>query len=98
MAHFLRTCLISCSTKKQNSVALSTVEVEYVVVGSCCTQLLWIKQQLLDFGMKFGRVPILCDNTSAIYIAKNPVQLKRTKHIVINIVIYVIFLCFDDWL
>ncbi|KAH0725352.1 hypothetical protein KY284_001217 [Solanum tuberosum] len=51
MAHFLGTCLISWSTKKQNFVALSTVEAEYMVVGSCGAQLLWIKQQLLDFGL-----------------------------------------------
>ncbi|XP_070010142.1 secreted RxLR effector protein 161-like [Nicotiana sylvestris] len=44
MAHFLRSCLISWGTRKQNSVALSTTEVEYVAAASCCTQLLWIKQ------------------------------------------------------
>ncbi|WMV38147.1 hypothetical protein MTR67_031532 [Solanum verrucosum] len=58
MAHFLGTCLISWSTKKQNSVTLSTAEAEYVAVGSCCAQLLSIKKQLVDFGMNVGRVPI----------------------------------------
>jgi len=66
MAHFLGTCLISWSTKKQNYVALSTAEAEYAAIGSCCAQLLWIKQQLLDFGINVGSVPILCDNTRAI--------------------------------
>ncbi|XP_070019580.1 secreted RxLR effector protein 161-like [Nicotiana sylvestris] len=43
MAHFLGSCLMSWATKKQNSVALSTAEAEYVVDASCCAQLPWIK-------------------------------------------------------
>ena len=35
--------LVSWSSKKQNYVALSTVEAEYIAVGSCCAQILWIK-------------------------------------------------------
>ena len=81
MAHFLGSCLISWGSKKQNSIALTTAEAEYVAAASCCAQLLWIKQQLSDFGLKIEQVPIFCDNTSAINIAKNPVQHKRTKHI-----------------
>ncbi|XP_075092055.1 secreted RxLR effector protein 161-like [Nicotiana tabacum] len=80
MAHFLGSCLISWGTRKQNSVALSTVETEYVAAASCCAQLLWIKQQLEDFGVFFDCVPLLCDNT-ALNMAKNPVQHKRTNHI-----------------
>ncbi|XP_070019896.1 secreted RxLR effector protein 161-like [Nicotiana sylvestris] len=66
MAHYLGSCLVSWATKKQNSVALSTAEAEYVVVASCCAQLLWIKQQLVDFGIEVGCIPIFCVNTSAI--------------------------------
>ncbi|XP_070005481.1 secreted RxLR effector protein 161-like [Nicotiana sylvestris] len=40
MAHFLGSCLLSWATKKQNSVALSTAEAEYVVAASCCAQLM----------------------------------------------------------
>ncbi|XP_070042732.1 secreted RxLR effector protein 161-like [Nicotiana tomentosiformis] len=81
MAHFLGSCLISWGTGKQNSVALSTAEAEYVAVASCCAQLLWIKQQLEDFSVFSDCVPLLCDNTSALNMAKNPVQHKRIKHI-----------------
>ena len=81
MAHFLGSCLISWATRKQNSVALSIAESEYVAAASCCAQLLWVKQQLKDFGIETCCIPILCDNTSAINMAKNPVQHKRTKHI-----------------
>ncbi|XP_070003091.1 secreted RxLR effector protein 161-like [Nicotiana sylvestris] len=51
MAHFLGSCLISWGTRKQNSVALSIAEVEYVAAASCCAQLLWIKQQL-EFSLR----------------------------------------------
>ena len=73
--------LVSWSSKKQNSVALSTAEAEYISAGSCCAQLLWMKQTLLDFGITFEHVPLLCDNESAMKIATNPVQHSRTKHI-----------------
>ncbi|XP_070010664.1 secreted RxLR effector protein 161-like [Nicotiana sylvestris] len=81
MPHFLGSCLVSWATKKQNSVALSTTEVEYVAATSCCAQLLWIKQQLVDFGIEVGCIPIFCDNTGAISMTKNLVHHKRTKHI-----------------
>ena len=61
-----------------------TAEAEYIVAGSCCAQILWIKQQLKDFGLKVSKVPLLCDNTSAINLTKNQVQHSRTKHIEIR--------------
>jgi hypothetical protein len=73
--------LISWSSKKQNSVALSTTEAEYVVVSACCAQLLWMNQTLSDYGCEFRKIPLLCDNESAIKLAKNPVQHSRMKHI-----------------
>ena len=73
--------LVSWSSKKQNSVALSTAEVEYISAGSCCAQVLWMKATLSDFGIKFKKVPLICDNESAIKLTNNPVQHARTKHI-----------------
>jgi len=58
-----------------------TAEAEYIAVASYCAQLLWIRQQLKDFSIDTGCLPIFCDDTSAINIAKNPCQRKRTKHI-----------------
>ncbi|KAJ4793822.1 Pol [Rhynchospora pubera] len=81
---FLGGSLVSWSSRKQTSVALSTAEAEYVAAGSCCTQLLWMMQTLRDFELDFQKVPILCDNTSAILISKNPVLHSRTKHIEIR--------------
>jgi hypothetical protein len=78
---FLGRSLVSWSSKKQTSVALSTVEAEYVAAGQCCVQLLWIRQTLRDFGYNMSKVPLLCDNESAICLADNPVEHNCTKHI-----------------
>jgi hypothetical protein len=40
---FLGWSIVSWSSKKQNSIALSTTEAEYVTAGSCCAQLLWMR-------------------------------------------------------
>jgi hypothetical protein len=69
------------SSKKQNCVAMSTAKAEYIVASACCAQLLWMKQTLRDFGCEFKRIPLLCDNESAIKLANNPMQHSRTKHI-----------------
>jgi hypothetical protein len=81
---FLGGSLVSWSSRKQTSVALSTTEAEYVAAGSCCTQILWMIQSLNDYEIRFRNVPIMCDNTSAIMISKNPVLHSRTKHIEIR--------------
>lgn len=84
MAQFLGSCLVSWGSKKQNSVALSTTEAEYVAAAVCCAQLLWLKNQLSDFNLFFNDVPIYCDNMSAICVAKNPVYHSKMKHIEIR--------------
>ncbi|WVZ90168.1 LOW QUALITY PROTEIN: hypothetical protein U9M48_036495 [Paspalum notatum var. saurae] len=77
----LGTSLVTWSSRKQASVSLSTTEAEYIATASCCSQLLWTKATLSDFGLRFGRIPLLVDSTSAISVAKNPVLHSRTKHI-----------------
>jgi hypothetical protein len=72
---------VSWSSKKQTFVALSTIEAEYVTAGQCCVQLLWMRETLRDFGYNLRKVPLLCDNESAIRMADNPVEHSRTKHI-----------------
>ena len=78
---FLGNNLVSWFCKKQNSISLSTAEAEYIAAGSACTQLMWMKQMLADYGLEQGTLTLFCDNMSAIYISKNPVQHSRTKHI-----------------
>ncbi|WVZ52815.1 hypothetical protein U9M48_003837 [Paspalum notatum var. saurae] len=77
----LGTSLVSWSSRKQASVSLSTTEAEYIAAASCCSQLLWMKATLSDFGLRFGKIPLLVDSTSAISVAKNPVLHSITKHI-----------------
>ena len=84
ICQFLGGSLVSWASRKQTSVALSTAEAEYIAAGSCCTQLLWMKYTLEDYGLTFSKIPIMCDNTSAIMISKNPVLHSRTKHIEIR--------------
>jgi hypothetical protein len=60
---------MSWASKKQNFVALSTAEAEYIAAGHCCAQLLWMRQTLRDYGYK---------------LTNNPVEHSRTKHIAIR--------------
>ena len=78
---FVGRSLVSSSSKKQNSVSLSTAEAEYIAGGSCCAYILWMTQTLKDYGIYVKHVPLLCDNEGAIKIAHNPMQHSRTKHI-----------------
>lgn len=79
--HMVRNHLVSWHSKKKHSDTLSTTEVEYVVTGNFCAQVLWLKHQLLDYDLKVGCVLIKCDNTSAIRVTKNLVLHSHTKHI-----------------
>nr|KYP75480.1 Copia protein [Cajanus cajan] len=79
--HFLGPCLVSWTSKRQSTIALSTCEAEYVFAGQFLTQLLWIKHRLEDYDIYECSIPILYDNTAAINIYKNPVLQSRTKHI-----------------
>ncbi|GJT39967.1 putative ribonuclease H-like domain-containing protein [Tanacetum coccineum] len=81
---FLGRRLISWQCKKQTVVANSTTEAEYVAASSCCGQVLWIQNQLLDYGYNFMNTKIFIDNESTICIVKNPVFHSKTKHIEIR--------------
>jgi predicted aconitase with swiveling domain len=79
--HLLGRSLVSWSSKMQNSVALSTIEAEYITAGACCAQIIYMKQTLLDYGVVLEKVPLLCDNESTIKLVNNLVQHSRTRHI-----------------
>jgi hypothetical protein len=81
---FLGSSLVSWSSKKQICVSLSTTKAEYVAAVSFCAQLLWMRQTLEDYGVHCDKLPLFCDNESAIKIAHNPVQHNKTKHIEIR--------------
>ena len=63
--------LVAWMSKKQNYVSLSTAEAEYVAVGSFCSQLLWMKKLLGDYGISQDTMVVYCDNSSDIDISKN---------------------------
>ena len=78
---FLGEALVSWSCRKQNTIALSTTEAEYVAAANCCSQVIWIKNQLEDFQLRYTCIKIFCDNLSAINLSKNPIQHSRSKHL-----------------
>nr|GEX80672.1 hypothetical protein [Tanacetum cinerariifolium] len=56
-------------------------EAEYVSLSACCTQVLWMRTQLIYYGFHFDKIPMYCDSKAAIAISCNPIQHSRTKHI-----------------
>ncbi|GJU60574.1 hypothetical protein Tco_1238340 [Tanacetum coccineum] len=76
--------LISWQCKKQTMAATSTTKAEYVAATSCYGQVLWIQNQLLDYGYNFMNTVINIDNNSTICIIENHVQHSKTKHIEIR--------------
>ncbi|GKA97918.1 hypothetical protein Tco_0825812 [Tanacetum coccineum] len=81
---FMGCCLTYWFAKKQMALSIFTTEAEYVAAGKACQQALWMKQALIDYGIRHDDVPIMCDNKGAINLSKNPVQHSRTKHIEIR--------------
>ncbi|GJV27373.1 retrovirus-related pol polyprotein from transposon TNT 1-94 [Tanacetum coccineum] len=67
---FMGCCLTSWFSKKQTALAISTTEVEYVSAGKACQQALWMKQALIDYGVRLDDIPIMCDNKEAIDLKK----------------------------
>nr|GEU40471.1 copia protein [Tanacetum cinerariifolium] len=73
--------LVSWSSKKRDCTSMSLAEVEYVSLSACRAQVLWMRNQLTDYGFHFDKIPMYCDSKAAIAISCNPVQHSRTKHI-----------------
>nr|GFB80396.1 hypothetical protein [Tanacetum cinerariifolium] len=78
---FLGDKLISWSSKRQNSAAISSTKAKYIALSGCCAQILWTRSQLTDYGLGFNKIPMYYDNKSAIALCCNNVQHFRSKHI-----------------
>nr|GEY77243.1 retrovirus-related Pol polyprotein from transposon TNT 1-94 [Tanacetum cinerariifolium] len=67
------------SSKKQNSIEISTTNAEYIAMSGCCAQILWMKSQLIDYGFDFNKISLYCDNRSAIALCCNNLADIFTK-------------------
>lgn len=84
-AFFLGKWLVSWTSKKQNSISQSTVEVEYVTAIVNCSNFVWFKHLLAGMKVEIkDLVVIFCDNTIVINISKNIVMYTKKKHISIK--------------
>nr|GFA41761.1 hypothetical protein [Tanacetum cinerariifolium] len=75
---FLGERLISWSSKRQKSAAISSTEAEYIALSGCCAQILWMRSQLSNYVIAFNKIPMYCDNKSAIALCCNNVQHSRS--------------------
>ncbi|GJY49497.1 retrovirus-related pol polyprotein from transposon TNT 1-94 [Tanacetum coccineum] len=80
-AQFLGDKLVSWSSKKQKSTAISSIEAEYIALSGCCAQILWMRSHLTYYGFTFNKILLYCDNKSAIALCYNNVQHSRGKYI-----------------
>nr|GEY19209.1 retrovirus-related Pol polyprotein from transposon TNT 1-94 [Tanacetum cinerariifolium] len=78
---FLGERLISWSSKRKKSAAISSTEAKYIALSGCCTKILWMRSQLLDYGLGFNKIPMYCDNKSVIALCCNNVQHSWSKNI-----------------
>ncbi|GKF35693.1 hypothetical protein Tco_0112451, partial [Tanacetum coccineum] len=78
-AQFLGDKLVSWSFKKQKSAAISSTEAEYIPLSGCCAQILWMRSQLIDYGFQFNKIPLYCDNKSAIALCTDISKITRKQ-------------------
>ncbi|XP_048138567.1 secreted RxLR effector protein 161-like [Rhodamnia argentea] len=89
-AIFLGSNLISWSSRKQRTVARSSIEAEFKCLADTTTEIIWIQALLSDLRITFQKSPVLwCDNISAIYLSDNPVFHARTKYMEIDYHLFV---------
>nr|GEW41160.1 uncharacterized mitochondrial protein AtMg00810-like [Tanacetum cinerariifolium] len=73
-AQFLGEKLISWSSNKQKSTTIMSIEAEYISLSGCCSQILWMRSHLTDYGFQLNKIPLYCDNKSVIALCCNNVQ------------------------
>ena len=83
---FLRSNLVSWSSKRQPTVSRSSAEAEYRAVANCVAETTWLRQLFHELRRPPSRATVVyCDNISATYLSSNPVQHQRTKHVEIDL-------------
>jgi hypothetical protein len=78
----LGSTMTSWKSRKQSSIALSTIEAEYIAACFASCEAIWLRELLIDlFDMEMEETIILCDNQSCIKMTENPVFHDKSKHI-----------------
>ncbi|KAI4386896.1 hypothetical protein MLD38_004775 [Melastoma candidum] len=84
-AVFLGSTLLSWQSKKQPTVSRSSTETEYRALAYAAAEIIWISSLCREIGLSLRRPLIICcDNIGATYLASNPIQHNRTKHVTID--------------
>ena len=77
---------MSWSSKRQHVVSRSSAEAEYCGVANVVAEAAWLRNLLLELSCPLSKATVVfCDNVSAMYLASNPVQHQRTKHVEIDL-------------
>ncbi|GJW73309.1 retrovirus-related pol polyprotein from transposon TNT 1-94 [Tanacetum coccineum] len=82
-AQFLGDKLVSWSSKKQKSTAISTTEAEYIAMSGCCAQILWMRSQLSDYGFAFNKIPlnVITLSDTGLYMEARTEVSNFSKHV-----------------
>ena len=80
-AIFLGNGIVSWLSRRQRRVTLSSTEAEYCGMTETAKQLRWIRNLYEELGFKLGPLPLCVDNQGAIFLASNPAQEGRMKHV-----------------
>jgi hypothetical protein len=73
--------IFAWNSRAQKTVALSSTEAEYMSLSDTSRQLIWVKSLMTELGIELAPIPLFGDNQGSIFLASNPVQEKRIKHI-----------------
>jgi hypothetical protein len=77
--------VVSWSSKKQPTIALSSMEAKYIGAIIIACEVVWLQKTLFDLGQSMNVLDVIyCDNISSILLANNPVYHARTKHIEVH--------------
>jgi len=74
-------CVISWKAELQDTIALSTIEAEYIAAVEASKKALWLRGLVETFSIIHDSVQVHCDSQSAIHLAKDHRYHKWTKHI-----------------
>nr|GEV68663.1 retrovirus-related Pol polyprotein from transposon TNT 1-94 [Tanacetum cinerariifolium] len=90
---FLNDKLVSWMLKKQDCIAMSSAEAEYMALSISCTQVMWMRTQLKDYGFDYNKIPLYCDSQTEYQLADmftkalpedSPLVVSATKLPILN--------------